>query len=115
MKDGKRGDMYNIGGNNELENIRVVEIICDILDSIKKQKSNKSRRELITFVKDRPGHDRRYAIDSTKLKNELGWAPEERFETGINKTIQWYLNNQEWVKRVKRSDYHSWLRKHYGL
>ena len=114
IKNGKRGNMYNIGGNNEVENIRLVEMICDILDGLQKRKGNKSRRELITFVKDRPGHDRRYAIDSTKLKRELGWIPEESLETGINKTIKWYLNNQEWVGRVKSGEYQSWIREHYG-
>ncbi|MBW1719991.1 MAG: dTDP-glucose 4,6-dehydratase [Deltaproteobacteria bacterium] len=113
IKNGERGNMYNIGGNNEVENIHLVEMICDILDGLKKLKNNKSRRELITFVKDRPGHDRRYAIDSTKLKRELGWIPEESLEKGIHKTIKWYLNNQEWVSRVRSGEYQSWIRGHY--
>jgi len=113
IKNGKRGNMYNIGGNNEVENIRLVEMICDILDGLQKWKHCKSRRELITFVKDRPGHDRRYAIDSTKLKMELGWIPEESLETGIHKTIKWYLDNQEWVGRVKSGEYRSWIKEHY--
>jgi dTDP-glucose 4,6-dehydratase len=113
IKKGKRGNMYNIGGNNEVENIRLVEMICDILDGLQKQKDHKSRRELITFVKDRPGHDRRYAIDSTKLKRVLGRIPEESFETGIRKTIKWYLDNQEWVGRVRSGEYRSWIREHY--
>jgi dTDP-glucose 4,6-dehydratase len=113
IKKGKGGNMYNIGGNNEVENIRLVEMICDILDGLQKRKDNKSRRELITFVKDRPGHDRRYAIDSTKLKRELGWIPEESLETGIHKTIKWYLDNQEWVGRVKSGEYRSWIKEHY--
>jgi dTDP-glucose 4,6-dehydratase len=113
IKNGKRGNMYNIGSNNEVENIRLVEMICDILDGLQKRKDNKSRRELITFVKDRPGHDRRYAIDSTKLKRELGWIPEESLETGIHKTIKWYLDNQEWVGRVKSGEYRSWIKEHY--
>jgi dTDP-glucose 4,6-dehydratase len=113
MRNGKRGNMYNIGGNNEVENIRLVEMICDILDGLQKRKDHKSRRELITFVKDRPGHDRRYAIDSTKLKRELGWIPEESLETGILKTIKWYLDNQEWVGRVKSGEYRSWIKEHY--
>jgi dTDP-glucose 4,6-dehydratase len=113
IKKGERGNMYNIGGNNEVENIRLVEMICDILDGLQKRKDHKSRRELITFVKDRPGHDRRYAIDSTKLKRELGWIPEESLEAGILKTIKWYLDNQEWVGRVKSGEYRSWIREHY--
>ncbi len=113
IKKGERGNMYNIGGNNEVENIRLVEMICDILDGLQKRKDHKSRRELITFVKDRPGHDRRYAIDSTKLKRELGWIPEESLETGILKTIKWYLDNQEWVGRVKSGEYRSWIKEHY--
>jgi dTDP-glucose 4,6-dehydratase len=114
IKRGERGNMYNIGGNNEVENINLVEMICDILDGLRKLKDPKSRRELITFVNDRPGHDRRYAIDSTKLKRELGWIPEESLETGIHKTIKWYLDNQEWVGRVKSGEYQSWIREHYG-
>jgi dTDP-glucose 4,6-dehydratase len=113
MRNGKRGNMYNIGGNNEVENINLVEMICDILDGLQKLKDRRPRRELITFVKDRPGHDRRYAIDSTKLKRELGWIPEESLETGIRKTIKWYLDNQEWVGRVRSGEYRSWIREHY--
>lgn len=113
MKTGKRGETYNIGGDNELENITLVEMICDILDEIQKDNDKGSRRELITFVKDRPGHDRRYAIDFAKLKKDMGWTPEESFESGIRKTIDWYLNNQEWVNRVKSGEYQSWIKKHY--
>ena len=113
MKQGKRGETYNIGGDNELENISLVEMICDILDEIQEDKGKQPRKELITFVKDRLGHDRRYAIDFTKLKKELGWTPEESFETGIHKTIQWYLNNREWVSRVKSGEYQSWIKEHY--
>ncbi|HDH98542.1 MAG TPA: dTDP-glucose 4,6-dehydratase [Deltaproteobacteria bacterium] len=113
MKEGKRGETYNIGGDNELENIRLVEMICDILDEFQEDKVKRPRRELITFIKDRPGHDRRYAIDFTKLKKELGWSPEESFESGIHKTIQWYLNNQKWVNRIKSGDYQCWIKEHY--
>ncbi|OEU50627.1 MAG: dTDP-glucose 4,6-dehydratase [Desulfobacterales bacterium C00003060] len=114
MKHGKRGETYNIGGKNEMENIGLVEMICDVLDEHQKREDNLPRRELITFVKDRPGHDRRYAIDFTKLTRELAWIPEESLETGIHKTIQWYLDNQEWVSRIKSGEYQSWIEEHYG-
>ncbi|MBW2609231.1 MAG: dTDP-glucose 4,6-dehydratase [Deltaproteobacteria bacterium] len=114
MKQGKRGETYNIGGNTEMENIRIVEMICDILDEYKKGEGNQSRRELITFVKDRPGHDRRYAIDFNKIKDQLGWTPKESLESGLRKTIQWYLDNAEWVNRVKSGEYKSWIEEHYG-
>jgi len=114
MKRGKRGETYNIGGNSEMENIKIVEIICDMLDEIQKMEDNRSRRELITFVRDRPGHDRRYAINFTKLRRELGWTPEESLQTGTLKTIQWYLKNMEWVNRVKSGEYQSWIIEHYG-
>jgi len=114
MKRGKRGETYNIGGNHEMENIGLVEMICDILDGIQKSEAKESRRELITLVKDRPGHDRRYAIDSTKLNRELGWVPKESLETGIRKTIQWYIDNREWVNRVRSGEYQSWIKEQYG-
>jgi len=111
MKNGRRGETYNIGGRCEMYNIDVVRMICDLLDEIKPSES--SRRKLITFVKDRPGHDLRYAIDFSKLENELGWTPAESFETGMKKTIQWYLNNKEWIGRVKSGEYLSWIERHY--
>ena len=114
MKHGKKGETYNIGGDNGMENIKVVEMVCDILGEIQDGDDNRLRRELITFVKDRPGHDRRYAIDFAKLKRELGWVPEESFETGIRITIQWYLDNREWITRVKTGEYQSWIKEHYG-
>jgi dTDP-glucose 4,6-dehydratase len=114
MKRGRRGDVYTVGGECELENIALVERICDILEEIQGSVSGKPLRELITFVKDRPGHDRRYAIDCSKLKQELGWMPEESFESGIHKTIRWYLDNREWVNRVISGEYRSWIRQHYG-
>lgn len=112
MKAGRIGETYNIGGHNEMENIKVVEMICDILDKLVPDK--RSYRELITFIKDRPGHDRRYAIDATKIRNELNWRPDESFETGILKTVRWYLDNQDWVRRVKSGEYLSWIKEHYG-
>jgi len=114
MKHGRRGETYNIGGDTEMENIRMVEIICDILDDMKTLTDGRSRRDLITFVKDRPGHDRRYAIDFSKLREDLVWTPQESLESGIIKTIQWYLENQEWVRRVKSGEYQSWIARHYG-
>jgi dTDP-glucose 4,6-dehydratase len=113
MKHGRIGETYNIGGHNEMQNIRVVELICDILDELRPGNRG-SYRDLITFVKDRPGHDRRYAIDASKIKNELKWLPEESFETGIRKTVRWYLDNQEWVRRVKSGEYLAWIKEHYG-
>jgi dTDP-glucose 4,6-dehydratase len=97
-----------------MENIRVVEKICDILDESDTGPDVRSRRKLITFVKDRLGHDRRYAIDFTKLRNELGWLPEESFESGLRKTIKWYVDHQKWVSRVKSGEYQSWIKEHYG-
>jgi dTDP-glucose 4,6-dehydratase len=113
MKSGKRGETYAIGGHNEMENIRVVEMICDILDETRYQKEKGVRRKLISHVKDRPGHDRRYAIDFSKIAQELRWEPEETFESGIRRTISWYLSNHEWVKRVKSGEYQTWIREHY--
>ncbi len=113
MKEGRKGETYNIGGNNELENIKLVEMVCDILDEFEKRPGKKSRRELITFVKDRPGHDLRYAIDSAKLQQKLKWEPEESFKSGIRKTIRWYLQNQKWVDRVNTGEYQEWIKEHY--
>ena len=96
---GSNGDSYNIGGHNEWANILIVELICDIIDEFRPALGGDSRR-LITFVKDRPGHDRRYAIDASKIQRELGWVPTHTFETGIRETIQWYLRNERWAKEV---------------
>lgn len=113
VTEGVVGETYNIGGHNEKQNIEVVKTICKILDELKPQANGQTYESLITFVKDRPGHDLRYAIDATKIGNELGWKPEETFETGIRKTVEWYLNNSEWVNRVKSGEYQSWLAKQY--
>ena len=101
---GKVGETYNIGGSNEIKNIDIVKTICDIMDEIKPSK-NGSYRNLITFVDDRPGHDKRYAVDSSKLQNTLKWEPKESFQSGIKKTIEWYLNNEEWWRKIQRNNY----------
>ncbi|XOZ33343.1 dTDP-glucose 4,6-dehydratase [Halomonadaceae bacterium KBTZ08] len=103
VAEGEPGETYNIGGHNEKQNIEVAQTICDILQELRPQ--NKSYRELITHVQDRPGHDRRYAIDASKIQRELGWAPEETFESGIRKTVEWYLNNLDWCQRVQDGSY----------
>lgn len=105
LKKGKAGETYNIGGHNEKSNIEIVHRICDLLDKEKPKVDGKSYREQITFVKDRPGHDRRYAIDATKIKNQLDWVPAETFESGIEKTIRWYLNNGQWCSHVCDGSY----------
>ena len=114
MKGGSRGQTYNIGGRCELANIDTVTILCDLLDEMAPKADRTSHRDLITYIKDRPGHDLRYAIDCSKLENELGWAPLETFETGLRKTIQWYLDNSQWVQRIKSGEYLRWVRQHYG-
>jgi dTDP-glucose 4,6-dehydratase len=107
------GQTYNIGGWNEKRNIDIVETICDIVDEMAGS-SAQGRRSLITFVKDRPGHDRRYAMDASKIERELGWRPRETFETGIRKTVQWYLENEEWVRDVTNGSYRQWIETHYS-
>ena len=92
----------------------MVETICDLLDDLERPKGGPERRDLITFVKDRPGHDRRYAIDSSKLRQDLDWTPEESLESGIRKTIQWYMDNPEWVAHIRSGEYQSWMEEHYG-
>ncbi len=114
LEAGKLGDVYNVGGWNEKANLDVVHVLCDILDELSPRKDGASYRTQITFVKDRPGHDRRYAIDATKLERELGWKPAETFETGIRKTVQWYLDNQGWVQNIINGAYREWVGKQYG-
>lgn len=103
--EGVVGETYNIGGHNEKQNIEVIKTICQILDQLKPQPDGQSYESLMTFVKDRPGHDLRYAIDASKIERELGWKPQESFETGIRKTVQWYLDNLEWCRRVQNGCY----------
>lgn len=113
LENGKIGETYNVGGHNERNNITIVKTICAILDEMRPHPDG-SYANLITYVKDRPGHDRRYAIDSTKLQTQLGWKPKECFETGIRKTVQWYLDHQNWVKNVQSGAYREWTIKQYG-
>ncbi|MGN5352834.1 dTDP-glucose 4,6-dehydratase [Ralstonia sp. L16] len=110
---GRLGETYNVGGWNEMTNLEVVHTLCDLLDQLK-PKASGSYRDQITFVKDRPGHDRRYAIDARKLERELGWRPAETFETGLRKTVQWYLDNQAWVQDVMSGEYRNWVAKQYA-
>ena len=105
IEKGEIGETYNIGGNNEIQNIDIVKTICNLLDNIRPSENLKSYQELITFVKDRPGHDFRYAIDSSKLQNKLGWTPKETFEMGIRKTIDWYLDNKTWWQDIQNNTY----------
>ncbi|MFW2113597.1 dTDP-glucose 4,6-dehydratase [Acinetobacter geminorum] len=109
------GETYNIGGHNEKANLDVVHAICSLLEELALNKPNgvAQYKDLITYVKDRPGHDVRYAIDATKIKNDLGWVPQESFETGLRKTVEWYLNNTEWVEHVQSGEYQSWVNKQY--
>jgi dTDP-glucose 4,6-dehydratase len=112
LQAGVPGEVYNIGGWNEKPNLEIVNIICGLLDTLRPQIFG-SYRSLITFIADRPGHDRRYAIDASKIERELGWKPDETFETGIRKTVQWYLENCSWVENVQSGAYLTWVAKHY--
>jgi dTDP-glucose 4,6-dehydratase len=114
LEAGKVGETYNIGGWNEKANLDVVTTLCAVLDELQPRADGQSYATQITFVKDRPGHDRRYAIDARKIERELGWKPQETFETGIRKTVQWYLANQEWVEGVTSGSYRQWVGKQYG-
>ncbi|WP_243372353.1 dTDP-glucose 4,6-dehydratase [Geotalea sp. SG265] len=113
LKTGRLGQVYNIGGNNEWKNIDIVNLVCDLLDS-RLGRMAEENRQLITFVKDRPGHDRRYAIDASKMRRELGWSPSYTFERGIAETIDWYLANQDWVGKVTSGAYRDYYEKMYG-
>ena len=113
LERGQLGETYNVGGWNEKANLDVVNTICAVLDHLKPRADHQSYAQQITFVADRPGHDRRYAIDARKIERELGWKPQETFETGIRKTVQWYLDNPVWIEGVVSGSYRDWLNKHY--
>lgn len=114
LAKGRPGETYNVGGWNEKANLEVVHTLCDILDELQPKADGSSYQTQITFVTDRPGHDRRYAIDARKIARELGWKPQETFETGIRKTVQWYLDHQDWVREVQSGDYMKWIDKNYS-
>lgn len=111
VKNAKTGTTYNIGGHNEKKNIDVVMKVCELLDQLRPKATSYS--DQITYVQDRPGHDRRYAIDAAKIEKDLGWKPEETFETGLKKTVEWYLNNSQWVEHVKSGAYQNWIEQNY--
>lgn len=113
LQDGRLGETYNVGGWNEKPNIEIVNTVCALLDELRPRTDGKSYREQISYVTDRPGHDRRYAIDARKLERELGWKPAETFGTGIRKTVEWYLANGEWVANVQSGAYRDWVQKQY--
>ena len=117
VTEGKVGETYNIGGHNEKQNIDVVKAICTLLEELAPNKPQNVVRyeDLITYVTDRPGHDLRYAIDASKIQNDLGWVPEESFETGLRKTVEWYLNNQAWVQHIQSGEYQNWINQQYQV
>jgi dTDP-glucose 4,6-dehydratase len=114
LEAGVLGETYNVGGWNEKPNIEIVNTVCALLDELSPRADGKGYNTQITYVTDRPGHDRRYAIDATKIHKELGWKPAETFDTGIRKTVEWYLTNTEWVQQVQSGDYRNWIGKQYG-
>lgn len=113
LYEGKLGESYNIGGLSEKTNLEVVNLLCDLLDETLPKKGGTSYKEQIAFIKDRPGHDKRYSINITKINKEVNWRPQESFESGLRKTLQWYLQNQKWVEEVSGKNYQDWLKTHY--
>ena len=114
LEAGRVGETYNVGGRNEKPNIEIVTTVCDLLDELRPKSDGTSYKSQITYVTDRPGHDRRYAIDARKIEQELGWKPAETFETGIRKTVQWYLDNPSWIVNVQNGSYRDWVERQYG-
>jgi dTDP-glucose 4,6-dehydratase len=114
LEGGEPGQTYNIGGWNERTNLDVVTMLCDVLDELRPRVDGMPYRDQIAFVKDRPGHDRRYAIDARKIEKDLGWRPAETFKSGIRKTVTWYLDNPDWVHDVTSGGYRNWLEKQYA-
>ena len=114
LEKGTPGETYNIGGSSERANIDVVNAICDLVDEMGPPRVGGERRKLITYVQDRPGHDRRYAIDAAKIARELGWKPAEKFETGLRKTVRWYLEHPEWIENVRTGAYRDWIEQNYA-
>ncbi len=113
LEEGKVGEVYNIGGGNEITNLEIANMLCGILDEIRPRAGGESYKSLISLVKDRPGHDRRYAMDSSRIRRELGWKPSETVQSGIRRTLLWYLENQDWVAATTGNEYQSWIRKQY--
>jgi dTDP-glucose 4,6-dehydratase len=114
LEAGRLGETYNVGGWNEKPNIEIVQTVCKLLDELRPQADGTHYSKQITYVTDRPGHDRRYAIDARKLEQALGWKPAETFESGIRKTVEWYLANPQWVRNVQSGAYREWVQKHYA-
>jgi len=114
VTEGELGETYNIGGHNEKQNIEVVHALCALLDELRPDSPHCPHAALITHVQDRPGHDLRYAIDASKIQRELNWTPIETFESGIRKTVEWYLSHSDWVEHVKSGTYQQWLDKNYA-
>jgi len=114
LEKGRAGEVYNVGGINEIKNIDVVNTICAILDELRPRGDGQPYASLITYVTDRPGHDRRYAIDPRKIQSEIGWAPAETFASGIRKTVQWFLDHTDWIDTVRSGGYRDWIAQNYG-
>jgi dTDP-glucose 4,6-dehydratase len=114
LAKGRAGETYNVGGNSEMSNIEVVKAVCALLDELAPMKDGQQHSALISYVKDRPGHDRRYAIDARKIRQEIGWQPNETFASGIRKTVEWYLANPKWIELVRSGEYKKWVASHYA-